>query len=412
MARKGSEGAGDPRKPATRVRAGTLAAALRDVKDAVAGKDTVPILGHVLIDVGDGTISLTATDLDMWATRQLASDDRDGPASKEWIESVRPFTLALPAKALGAIIGGFDGDAMVTITAPGGEESRATISAERSRFRLACLPVADFPDVPHFDVAHAFELPASRLADSFETVRHAVSTEETRYYLNGIYVHPEGLSLRMAATDGHKLSRLIQDVPDGAASLTPLIVARRVVALVTGLAAGAAKAREGATVLVEVSSCGLKSRWAMPAADEGEVTVFAKSVDGTFPDYDRVIPSDVDRRVTIAREPLAEAIKRVMAIAPKSSRCVKAEFTDSLARLSLTNADLGDASEELPCVLAGEPITIGFNGEYWRELLGAIATDEVTIGMNDPGAPAAIMAAESDEISSARVVHVLMPMAV
>ena len=409
----GPEGrAVDTRRPATRVKAGRLAAALKDVKDAVASKDTIPILADVLLDVGDGRISILGTDLDMWALRDLASDDRDGPASAEWLGSIRPFTVALPAKALATILGNFDADAMVTLTGPHGDETRATISAGRARFRLSCLPVGDFPAMPPLEVEHSFELPATRLGDGLATVRHAISDEETRYYLNGVFVHPEGLSLRMAATDGHKLSRVAQDVPDGAAAMAPMIVARRVVALVSALAAGAEKASEGASVLVEVNASGLQSRWTMPAGDGGEVTVFAKSVDGTFPDYDRVIPGASERRATVARAALAEAIKRMLAIAPRPSRCVKAEFTETVVRLSLSNVDLGDASEDVPCALAGEPITIGFNGEFWREVLGALATDEVTIAMGDPGGPAAMMAAGEEEIASARVVHVLMPMAV
>lgn len=435
MARRVEPAVTDKRKPATRVKAGSLLAALKDVRDAAASRDVIPVLGHVLIEAGDGTIGITATDLDMWAARTLPSDDRDGPASREWLDAIRPFALCLPAKALAAVLGGFDADAMVTLTAPygggsaapdgsatagpapEGDETRATIAAGRARFRLACLPVADFSGMPPMDGEHQFELPASRLDDALAVVRHAVSSEETRYYLNGVYTHvaqeagrPQ--ELRFAATDGHRLARLVQEVPDGAADLPPMIVPRRTVALLASLSDAAAKGGPEAMVQVEMDRGGTRARWTMPAADGGEVTVLAKAVDGQFPDYGRVIPSGATRWAVVNRAELVEAVRRMLRLAHKESRCVRAEFGSDRLCLSISNADVGDAREDLPCTLEGEAITIGFNGEFWLQALAALATDDVRIGMTDPAGPAAVLAAEEDDIGTARLVQVLMPMRV
>lgn len=423
MARKSEGPAADPRKPATRVRAGALAAALKDVRDVVEGRSTIPILGNVLLEAQDGAIHLDATDLDIVATRQLASDDRDGPASKEWIESIRSFRMTVPGKALVDIVGSFDGDAMVTLTAPHGEETRATIACGRSRFRLACLPVEDFPVRPPFEVEHSFEMAASQLADALAAVDYAVSTEETRYYLNGVYLHTaqlpgEAQVLRLAATDGHRLARRTLDVPAGAAALEGIIVPRKTVRLLDRLLPAAIKAcGEGkpCDVLIEVASGGRALRFVMPAADAGEVEIVAKAIDGTFPDYGRVIPTANDKRAVIAREPLIAALRRVSVLSHKESRAVKAEFAEDGLRLSVANADLGLAEEELACGWGDAPFEAGFNGSYWREALERLAGDEVVMRFSDPGGPALLTGTDDGDEGNgaeARFVQVLMPMRV
>lgn len=403
----------DGRKPAFRIAAKALAKALADVVEVTppGGKDTVPILNCVRIEAGEGVLTLTGCDLDQWIIRSLATSDRE-PNSSDWLAAIRPFSTCVPARALLAIVKKIDGDAMVTVTGPSVDEQRVTITAGRSRFRVACLPVDDFPFPNRPDFAHSFSLTASALRDVFGRVEHAISTEETRYYLNGVYMHPEGLEQRFAATDGIRLARLVQDGPDGSASFPAVIVGRRTVDVLDKLLDAAVKGEEDgspAMVDIDADANGRVIHWAMPAADGGEVTLIAKTIDGTFPDYPRVIPAAPGNVLTIDRQALAGAIARVATVCSDKTRAVKLELAGSdKAVVSTTSPDIGDAMEELACAYAGDPLTIGFNGDYWRSCLSAVATDNVVMKFTDEGGPCRIEA----EGGEAALVQVLMPLRV
>ncbi len=407
--------AADPRKPATRVKAGTLLAVLKDLEKIVSAKDTIPVLGFVLIEAGDGVIRATATNLDIWGERECASDDRDGPGAKEWIESIRPFVVRLPGKALRKAVAEFDSEAMVTIDASecAGQGGRALISAGRARFRLNTLDPADLPLVPRIDVAFNYDMRCSAMADALATVKHAVSTEETRYYLNGVFVHPVGLALRFAATDGKRLARRSIDAPVGAASFPQGIIGKATVDLLSSLLVAAAKDDENARVDVECASVdrGAVVRWELPAADGGTVVITAKTVDGDFPDYARVIPSSSPIRAVIARGALAEAVKRVAVLASDKSHIVKAEFEAELLRLTAATIDLGEAVEELPCQTEVGTVTVGLDSRYWLDLLGALACDDVAMLMTDGEAPVRVQNAAPDADAEA-LVQVIMPVRV
>lgn len=411
------------RKPAVRVQARVLAAALKDVAAVVEARDAIPILSHVLFEAlandSGGGIVLTASDLDIWAVRELDSSDRDGPGSQDWLASVRPFALALPAKALLALVGEFDPEAMVTLTGPHENQTCATIAAGRSMFRLKVLPADDFPLPPRLEIASGFEMACSQLGDAFAAVEHAISTEETRYYLNGVYLHPAkndvgGLDLRMAATDGSRLARVTSNAPDGAASFPAAIVARRTVALLDRLCAAAAKAAgEGAppSVSIEANASGGLIRWCLPAGDGGSIEVIAKTIDGSFPDYERVVPADPPLRAMVNRAELAGAVKRVAVLVDSKTRAVSACFTPDLLTLTVTTPELGEAREELPCSYDGPEVTLGLNSKYWREALLALASDEIALGFSaDPQGPVLLRGIGTAQEESDRIVQVLMPM--
>ena len=398
--------------PATRIRASRLLGAIKDVIGAVATKDTISVLSHVMISALDYGIELTATDLDMQAVRWCASDDHDGPDSAEWLKSIMPFSLTVPGKALLAILGGFDGDAMVTLTVEG---SRLAISAGRARFRLATLAAADLPVLTLRDMAHEFEIYAAVLGNAIDSVEHAISTEETRYYLNGIYVHPDGLNLHLATTDGHRLARLRIDAPDGAASWPPMIVPRGLVGELGKALAHAIKVAANPTVVVRTNAAGNLVSFTMPAADDGEIELISKTIDGTVPDYNRVIPHAAKRELTVGREALAGAVARVSALAHKATRLIRLDITEDRIDLTVANADLGDAREEVPARCEGDDQAIGFDGKYLRDVLGKIATDDVVIRWTDGEAPVRIEASGADKDQPdglPRLVHVLMPVRV
>lgn len=401
----------DTRNPKTRVRASVLRGALKDVLGVVEGRNAIPILDHVLLAVTDQRITLTATDLDIYALRTCASDDRDGPASEAWLSGIRNFAVTLPAKPLAEVLGKLDGDAMVTIEAPDDLSASAAcqivIKAGRARFRLHSLPVDTFPVLPPMDDDGGFDMPCSRLADVLAAVDHAISSEETRYYLNGIYLHPESLDLRFAATDGHRLARYAIDGPDGAVSFPGMILATKTIKVLEKLlAAGAKTAGEDASpAMVEISSAGSgQVRFAMPASDGGDVEIQAKTIDGTFPDYARIIPQDSPHRATVVRSTLIAALERVSVLASDKTRIVKVVFAEDAMTLSAASIELGEASEDLACVYGGDEMTLGFDSKYWLEALGALAGDDVALCF-DAGAPMRIEASPE----AGALVQVVMP---
>jgi len=406
----------DSRLPRTRIRAGSLLDALKDVLGAASGKDTIPILGNVLISASENTIGLTATDLDLWVTRELVADASGEPDSAEWNAGSCGFTTTIPAKLLAEVVAEIDADAMLVLTAPHGDEPRFMVKAGQARFKLPCLPVADFPMVPVLERAAGFELAASALGDHLARVEHAISTEETRYYLNGVFAHVvqaegEAPELRLAATDGHRLARLAVDAPFGSEGWPDLILARRSVALLDKLCAGAVKASAESVVSIAVTASGDRVRFELTAADEGSVSLVAKTIDGTFPDYTRVIPTDPPLRAVVDRLALAAAVKRVGVLVAKSSRAVRLEFSQDRIVLTGRSADLGEAVEELACDYSGEDLTIGFDGTYLRAALLAVGADQVALLMSDPAGPCRIEAAPTDGETPA-LVQVVMPVSV
>lgn len=377
--------AADPREPKTRVRASVLRGALRDVGGIVEGRNTIPILSTVLLRVQDQVITLTASDLDHQAVRTCASDDRDGPDSKAWLDSIRGFAVCLPAKPLEAVLGELDGDAMVTIAA--GENGRATVSAGKARFRFPTLPWDEFPMLSAFAVEHDFTMPCTALADALGAVDHAISTEETRYYLNGVCLHPQDLDLRFAATDGHRLARWTVDAPIGAASSPTVIVARKTVAVLGRLLAGAIKAAgdsRPAEVQVEMSADGRILCFALDAEEDGTVELIAKAIDGTFPDYMRVIPPAPEHRITVNKAQLGAVVKRVGLVSSAKSRAVRVEIVGDVLTVSAASPEIGEASEDLACSydgpgLEGGALALGFDGKYLREALAPIGSELVAL---------------------------------
>ena len=410
----------DRRVARVRVRAGSLRVALKDVLDVVSRSNTLPILGNVLVEVAGSAIALTATDLDCLARRDFACEKQD--------VGEMGFALTLPAQVLADVLGEIDADAMLTLGAPIVGDTRATLVAGRSRFRLPVLPATDFPtmDFPEGEGA-TLDLPCSQLADAFAAVEHAISTEETRYYLTGIYLHAhqvpgEPLVLRFVATDGHRLARLTLADVEGAEAWPAAIVARKTVGLLDKLLGAASKASDTARVLVDAagtaSGAGGRIRWSFDLADGGSIELVAKTIDGDFPDYARVIPTTCEVHAFIDRASLSAAVKRVAVLAEAKSRFVKAEFERDVLTLTVTSPESGEASEEVPCSYSAEPLTIGFDAKYWRDALGALACDTVAMGMSDRMGPVRIRAVEGPSTGSGsseeceRLVQVLMPVRV
>jgi DNA polymerase III subunit beta len=274
-----------------------------------------------------------------------------------------------------------------------------TVKAGRSRFQLPTLPRDDFPVIVEGDLPTSFELPARTLAELVDRTRFAISTEETRYYLNGIFLHVSDGELKAAATDGHRLARFTLGLPEGADGMPDVIVPRKAVGELRKLL------EEALDGNVEVDLSASKIRFTL--GGEGGVVLTSKLIDGTFPDYSRVIPTGNDKLLRLDPKSFYEGVDRVATIATEKTRAVKMGLEADKVTLSVTSPDNGTAAEEVPADYRSDALEIGFNANYLKDILHQIEGDTVELHLADPGAPTLI---RQDEKSAA--LYVLMPMRV
>ena len=362
---------------------------LSHVQSVVERRNTIPILSNVLIEAhGDGTVKIMATDLDLQVVESLdaASVETAGAIT---VQAHLLFDIArkLP-----------DGSQVSLETA----DNRMTVKAGRSRFQLPTLPRDDFPVIVEGDLPTSFELPARILAELIDRTRFAISTEETRYYLNGIFLHvsdDDQPVLKAAATDGHRLARFTLPRPEGAAGMPDVIVPRKAVGELRKLL------EESLDGNVEVDLSASKIRFTL--GGEGGVVLTSKLIDGTFPDYSRVIPTGNDKLLKLDPKSFYEGVDRVATIATEKTRAVKMGLETDKVTLSVTSPDNGTAAEEVPADYRSDALEIGFNANYLKDILHQIEGDTVELHLADAGAPTLI---RQDEKSPA--LYVLMPMRV
>ncbi|MBN8501474.1 MAG: DNA polymerase III subunit beta [Sphingomonadales bacterium] len=364
----------------------TLLKCLSHVQSVVERRNTIPILSNVLIEAaGDGTLKVMATDLDLQVVESM------GAVSVEI-----PGAITVSAHLLFDIARKLPDGSQVSLEAA---DNRMTVKAGRSRFSLPTLPRDDFPVIVEGDLPTSFELPAATLAQLIDRTRFAISTEETRYYLNGIFIHVTDEELRAAATDGHRLARFTIARPDGAEGMPDVIVPRKCVAELRKLLDEALDAK----VLIDLSA----SKIRFTLGGESGVVLTSKLIDGTFPDYSRVIPTGNDKLLKLDPKSFWQGVDRVATIATEKTRAVKMALDNDKVTLSVTSPDNGTASEEVPAAYTSAGFEIGFNATYLKDILAQIEGDSVELHLADAGAPTLI---RQDEKSPA--LYVLMPMRV
>ncbi len=362
-----------------------LLKSLGHVHRVVERRNTYPILANVLLKAGDGGIDLRATDLDIEVTEKV-------PAMVG-----TPGTTTVPAHTLYEIVRKLADGSEVKLETTG---EQMLISSGRSRFNLACLSPDSFPDLKSGAFTHSFSISASLLRELIERTQFAISNEETRYYLNGIYIHTIETGgttlLRAVATDGHRMARAETEAPEGAKGMPGIIVPKKTVGEVQKLLEGA-----DGDIGVEVSDT--KIRFTL-----GGVVLLSKLIEGTFPDYDRVTPKNNDKAMNVDRASFATAVDRVSTIASeRGGKAVKLAMKDGNLELSVTNPDHGTASEELAVDFDTDGFEIGFNARYLLDIIAQIRSDNAVFLFNDAGSPTLVK-----EDGEARALYVLMPMRV
>lgn len=367
----------------------TLLRCLSHVQSVVERRNTIPILSNVLIEASEGgNVKVMATDLDLQVVETMSAAAVDTPGA-----------ITVSAHLLFDIARKLPDGSQVSLEA---SDNQMVIKAGRSRFKLPTLPRDDFPVIVEGDLPTSFELPARTLAQMIDATRFAISTEETRYYLNGIFLHvsdDDGPVLKAAATDGHRLARFTIAQPDGADGMPDVIVPRKAVAELRKLLE---EALDGA-VMIDLSA----SKVRFTLSGEGGVVLTSKLIDGTFPDYSRVIPTGNDKLLKVDPKLFFQGVDRVATIATEKTRAVKMGLDNDRVTLSVTSPDNGNAAEELAASYSSDGFEIGFNANYLKDILGQFDSEEIELHLADAGAPTLI---REDDASPA--LYVLMPMRV
>ena len=356
------------------------------VHRVVERRNTIPILANLLIRAEKGKLGLKATDLDLEVVETIPAEV--SPAG----------STTVPAHMIYDIVRKLPEGSQIVLDSSG-DRASLTIRAGRSRFSLQTLPESDFPDLAAGEMTHKFSLPAKDLKRLIDKTQFAISTEETRYYLNGIYLHVatsgKAQRLRAVATDGHRLAQVELDAPKGAEGMPGIIVPRKTVGEVQRLIED-----PDAEVAIELSQT--KIRFSI-----GEVVLTSKLIDGTFPDYGRVIPAGNDKTLVVDKPDFEAAVDRVSTVSSERGRAVKLALAAGKLILTVTNPDSGSATEELEVEYDADPLDIGFNSRYLLDIAAQIEGEVAVLKLADPGSPTLIQ-----DKDSAGALYVLMPMRV
>ncbi len=363
-----------------------LLKAVSQAQSVVERRNTIPILANVLIEAEGDTASFRATDLDIEVVDKT-------PAQVE-----RSGATTVSAVTLHEIIRKLPDGALVQLS-DDGTSGRLEVNAGRSSFQLTTLPREDFPVMASSEYSANFSAPATDLRRLFDKSKFAISTEETRYYLNGVYLHvsqgDDGQVLRCVATDGHRLARVDAALPAGAENMPGVIVPRKTVGELR-------KLLDDDDMKIAVSVSETKIRFATP-----DITLTSKVIDGTFPDYTRVIPMGNTRRLEVDAAEFASAVDRVATVSSERSRAVKLSLDEDRLVLSVNAPDSGAAEEELAVAYGDEKLEIGFNAKYLLEIASQVDRENAVFMFNSSGDPTLMR--EGNDTSA---VYVVMPMRV
>ena len=356
---------------------------LGHIYSVVERRNTIPILSNVLIETNSSKISLTATDMDMDIVEVTGCI-----VSKQGKATLSAHTL-------------YD---IVRKVPDGGEikiellDLNVEVSAGKSKFILPTLPVDDYPVMTEIEKGNEFSLQSVDLLNLIDNTKFAISSEETRYYLNGIFLHvPEDNKnkLRAVATDGHRLAQAEIPIPEGAESIPGIIIPRKAVGEIRKLA-------EGTEEKVKIIVSNTKVKFIFPNS-----ILTTKLIDGSFPDYQRVIPKENLNKLVVANADFSKAVDRVSTVSMEKSRAIKLSLNKNLLSLNVNSHDLGNAFEELEIDYNSQNLDIGFNSKYLLDISSQIQGKDIEILLSDSASPALITDPDQDG-----VIFVLMPMRV
>lgn len=365
---------------------------IKHVSDTVEKKSTIPILGNIYLAAANNRLTIRATDLDIMLENSVACEVTEDGAT------------TVPAKMFKEIVEKCSADTEIKVEQKT-EGGQLQVKYGRSKFSLQSLPISDFPEFATRDIAHTFSVPVADILSLFKGAEFCISSEETRYYLNGIFFHHIGeadvTKLCAVATDGHRLAKITCEAPEGADKFgndnnrSGIILPRKTTRLLQQIIKGG-----------NHESIGMQVNDSKVVFTVGTAILSSKIVDGQFPDYMRVIPSKNEKIITADRVALMDGVDR-LAILTTDNLAIKMSFASGTLTISATNAEAGAATEEIDIEYEGESIDIGFNSKFMVEILKGIEGDKVQVALSDPGSPAMISA-----VGDTNAIYVAMPMRV
>ena len=363
-----------------------LLKAMSQAQSVVERRNTIPILSNVLIEAKEGKVAFRTTDLDIELVYNVTGSIERAGATTVGAHTLHEIVRKLP-----------DG-AMVELS-DDGTSGRLEVVAGRSNFSLATLPREDFPIMASSEYSCNFALSSDVMRRLFDKSKFAISTEETRYYLNGVYMHAgdgvDGKVLRCVATDGHRLARIDTELPQDADTMPGVIVPRKTVGELR-------KLLDEDDIQIAISVSETKVRFAT-----AETVLTSKVIDGSFPDYGRVIPTGNTRQMEVDATEFANAVDRVSTVASERTRAVKMVIDQDRLTLCVNAPDQGAAEEELIVAYNDERLEIGFNAKYLLEIAQQVDRENAVFLFNGAGDPT-LMREGSDESA----IYVVMPMRV
>lgn len=359
---------------------------LAHVQNIVERRNTVPVLSNVRIEAGADGISFKATDMDTEITEMVDAKILENGA------------ITAPAHMLYDIVRKLTDGADVELVYPD-EKEQLSIASGRSKFSLSTIGVEDFPAISADALPTNFMMKCDELKDVIDRTQFAASTEETRYYLNGLYIHPkdegETKVLRIVATDGHRLACVESPLPAGAEKMQGVILPRKTVAEIRKLL------DDTSAESVNIALSENKVRFTLD-----DITLASKLIDGTYPDYERVIPTDNNKILELNVKDMAKAVDRVSVVAERT-RAIKMIANKNHVIVTTSSPDLGSAIEEIEASYDSESLEVGYNFRYLLDILAEIKGDTAQFSFRDSASPSVI-----HDTSDASAIYVLMPMRV
>ncbi|WP_225765568.1 DNA polymerase III subunit beta [Stenotrophomonas sp. Marseille-Q4652] len=351
---------------------------LAQVVNVVERRQTLPVLANFLVQVQDGQLSLTGTDLEVEMVSRIAVEDAENGET------------TIPARKLFEIIRALPDGSRITVSQTA---DKVTVQAGRSRFTLATLPANDFPSVDEVEATERVAVPEAGLKELIERTAFAMAQQDVRYYLNGLLFDLRDKTLRCVATDGHRLALCETELEAAAGAKRQIIVPRKGVTELQRLLEGGDREVE-----LEIGRSHVRVK-------RDDVTFTSKLIDGRFPDYEAVIPIGADREVQVDREVLRAALQRAAILSNEKYRGVRVEVTPGQLKISAHNPEQEEAQEEIEAQTQVSDLAIGFNVNYLLDALSALRDEHVVIQLRDSNSSALVR-----EAAGAKSRHVVMPL--
>ncbi|MCY4151287.1 MAG: DNA polymerase III subunit beta [Aestuariivita sp.] len=365
---------------------GILLRALSSAQAIVESRNVIPILSNLLFTANDDSVTIRTTDLQLDFTEVIPAEVK------------QKGSTTMPATMLSDIVRKLPDGGVVSFNADP-KDGRMAIHCGRSDFSLPTFPDADFPDAQKVEYSANFSISASILNRLFVKSRFAMSTEETRYYLNGVCMHiaetDTGHVLRCIATDGHRLALVETEAPADAIDMPKVIIPRKAVHEIVRLSED-----DDTTVAVSISDTVVRFA-------TSSITLTSRTVEGVFPDYTKVIPDNNTRKLEVDAKDFARAIDRVSTVSSEKTRAVKLQIDQDQMVMSVNAPESGIGEEALAVAYSDEPMTIGFNARFLFDIASQVDKANATVMLNTPDDPTLIH--EGDDQSA---IYVVMPMRV